>query len=83
MGNWGTQVSRLGRNQSGLPLQEVAVSRMSPKLRDGMSWQGAGGHPTGALHVMCDSWEMRSCLPFQQELALQSKTEREEEKGNV
>lgn len=81
MANGGTQVSRLGRSQSGPFLQEVAVTR-----RDGMSWQGTWGHLTVALQVTRDSTvsgEMRSHLPFLQELALQSKTEREEEKENA
>lgn len=51
-----------------------------------MSWQGTWGHLTVALEVTRDSTasgEIRSHLPFLQELALQSKTEREEEKENV
>lgn len=43
-----------------------------------MSWQGTWGHLTAALKVTRDSTasgEMRSHLPFLQELALQSKTE--------
>lgn len=43
-----------------------------------MSWQGTWGHLTVALEATCDSTasgEMRSHLPFLQELALRSKTE--------